>query len=290
MAETTSLEKMPRPANLLHGLTNWALFSAGIVNLVVGTVSAINAQTALAATSLTAGLVLLFGATIDRFESLKGLGVEAKTRQLDQKIHQADLALSRLKELAELTGASLVDLHSKMGRWDSAPTPHDAYELAQKVRSIMAGLGSEATQTQQALKPWVETACRDLANALVSPFRRAVSEERQKLENERASIPQPLNPNDPVFARTTAAIFELGTLYQRTNDVSKFDANDFPDRFLKIFDNVPATVAASAAHARTEATKFAPGMRLLREKLELDNPDEWFSMIDEHRNRERRGG
>ena len=59
--------------------------------------------------------------TIDQFESLKGLGVEAKTRQLDQKSEQAADALKRLKELPELTGAPLVDLNSKMGRWGSAP-------------------------------------------------------------------------------------------------------------------------------------------------------------------------
>lgn len=77
----------------------------------------------------------MFAATIDRFESLEGLGVEAKTRQLDRKIEQADEALRRLEELAELTGAALVDPSSKMGRWDSAPSPRAAYALVQKVRS-----------------------------------------------------------------------------------------------------------------------------------------------------------
>jgi hypothetical protein len=93
----------PIHRRLLYGFTNWSLFVAGMVNLGVGTWSAANGNAAIAATSLTAGLVLLFAATIDRFESLKGLGIEAKTRKLDEKIEQADEALRRLRELTELT-------------------------------------------------------------------------------------------------------------------------------------------------------------------------------------------
>jgi hypothetical protein len=61
---------------LLYSLTNWGFFIFGVTNLIVGTWYAAHAEATIAATSLTAGLVLLLAATIDRFESLKGLGVE----------------------------------------------------------------------------------------------------------------------------------------------------------------------------------------------------------------------
>lgn len=112
---------LPWYRQLLYGLTNWSLFAAGVVNLAVGTWHVAHSNTSIAATSLAAGLALLFAATIDRFESIKGLGIEAKTRKLDEKIEQADEALRKLRQLAEITGETLVDLHSKMGRWDSAP-------------------------------------------------------------------------------------------------------------------------------------------------------------------------
>src|SRR6266480_7887150 len=91
------------PQRVLYGLTNWGLLIAGLVNLGVGTLSALRGNVGIAATSLTAGLVLLFAATIDRFELLKGLGIEARTRKLDERIERADEALRRLRELAELT-------------------------------------------------------------------------------------------------------------------------------------------------------------------------------------------
>ncbi|MCA8242343.1 hypothetical protein [Burkholderia sp. AU32262] len=122
------------PKRGLYTLTNVGLFVAGAANLYVGTLSAIETNVAGAATSRTAGLVLLFAATIDRFESLKGLGVEAKTRQLDEKINEADDARDRLRELTELTGAAIANIGIKMGRWDSVLPPQEAYQIAQGVR------------------------------------------------------------------------------------------------------------------------------------------------------------
>lgn len=100
MAQVKTSAKSPTPQKpLLHSLANWGLLAAGAANLFVGTKAALGSNVAGAATSLTAGLLLVFAATIDRFESLKGLGIEAKTRQLDEKIGEADDALRRLRVL-----------------------------------------------------------------------------------------------------------------------------------------------------------------------------------------------
>ena len=111
-----SAAQIPLHKKILYGLTNWGLFIAGAINLGVGTWSAFSGNVAIAGTSLTAGLILLFAATIDRFESLKGLGVEAKTRQLDQKIEQTEVALRKVKELTELVAAPLMVMTSTIDR------------------------------------------------------------------------------------------------------------------------------------------------------------------------------
>ena len=275
--------QIPWHRRLLYGLTNWGLFSAGALNLAVGSWSALNGQVAIAATSLTAGLVLLFAATIERFESLKGLGVEAKTRQLDQKIEQADEALRRLREVAELTGAALVDLNSKMGRWDSVPSSREAYALAQKVRHIMSSLGSELPVMRQTLEPWVRISCYDLGRAIVAPLETALSEKRIELERERSSIQQPVDPNDPVLTRTTGAIREISTyLDQRMSKFYQFRSDDYPDHFLQLFENVPLVEQKTLAPIKEKARMFAPAMLELRQNLYLANPETWFREIEEH--------
>lgn len=108
MTKKRKSDPTPEHHRILYGLANWTLFVAGVVNLVIGTWSAANSDAAIAATCLAAGLILLFAATIDRFESLKGLGIEAKTRKFDEKIVQADVTLRGVRKLTELSGSALL--------------------------------------------------------------------------------------------------------------------------------------------------------------------------------------
>lgn len=266
----------------LYNLTNLALFLAGATNLFIGTISALDNRTTIAATSLTAGLVLLFAATIDRFESLKGLGVEAKTRQLDSKLVQADDALRQLRVFAELAGTALIELNSKIGRWDSAPTSSEAYNLAQKTKSIMTALGSGSTEIRKALDPWVRVTCFDMAWTVLLPLRTALLEKIRELEQARAAIPQPINAaNAPVIARLAAEI-QLGHdfLGARINNANNFETIDFPQRFLHLFEEVPLLGNDVVEPLRQVARQLSPEMLTFREKLELPDPEKWFSKID----------
>jgi len=280
MSANRSASKLPWHLRLLFGLTNWGLFCAGAVNLTVGTWYAFSGSATIAATSLTAGLILLFAATIDRFESLKGLGVEAKTRQLDQKIEQADDALRRLKELAEVAGASLIDLNSKMGRWDSAPRARESYALAQKVRGIMSSLGSDPSSLRDALKPWMRITCCDLCNAIAAPLQKLIQERQQALQREQSALTQPLDPKDPALLRITSDINALNIYGRRFQKIFQFEVDDFPDRFLQLLDDVPLVAPQGLAPIKAKARQFAPSMIELREKFQLINPELWFAEID----------
>jgi hypothetical protein len=249
---------------LLYSLTNWGLFSAGAVTLAWGTWSALKGQVAIAGTSLIAGLVLLFAATIDRFESLKGLGLEAKTRQLDQKIEQADEALRKLKEVTELLVPAILNLNSGMGRLGSAPSPRETYALAQKVRQIMICVGSEISSMRQALDPWVRMFCFDLATAIAAPLGTALRE----LERDPAAIQQ------------IRAYREHGL-----NKLYEFRVDDYPERFLHLFEDVPFVSEEVLAPIQAKARQFAPAMSELRQNLQLASPEPWFLEIEEHRKR-----
>jgi hypothetical protein len=259
------------------------VFSAGAVNLAVGTWSAWKGEVAIAATSLTAGLILLFAATIDRFESLKGWGIEAKTRQLDQKIGQADEALRKLREVTELMVPAIVSMHSGMGRLGSAPRQRDTYAFAQNVRHIMTSLGSETSSIRQTLEPWVHIFYFDLVTAIASPLHTALTEKTKELEHDRAGIQQAMGPNDPNLARTTAAIQEISTyVEQRLRNMHQFRVDDYPDRFLQLFEDAPLLSEEVLAPIQAKARQFAPAMLELRQNLQLANPEPWFLEIDEY--------
>ncbi|MFL9996117.1 hypothetical protein PQR34_29970 [Paraburkholderia sediminicola] len=270
MTEKIKSDSQSWSDRILYLLANWGLFAAGAANLYVGTRSAIETHVASAATSLTAGLVLLFAATINRFESLKGLGIEAKTRQLDQKISEADEALERLRELTELTGTAIVDLGSKMGRWDSALAPREAYELAQKVKSIMEALGSDRSALRLALRTWVRMTCLDLSIAISAPLRIAAAHELNELRKTAVQSNQ-------------TRIDELQTFLDRLNQLGSYEIEDYPDRFKRLVDNAPVVAGDTPDVVKKEAAQYAAEMGKLREDLCFADPDVCLDRIEKGR-------
>lgn len=275
---------MPSPSwdrRFLYGLTNWALFFAGMANLFVGTWAAIHESVGIAATSLTAGLVLLFAATIDRFESLKGLGIEAKTRQLNSKISEADEALRRLREMTEITGAALIRLNSKIGRWDSAPTPRESIGLADRIRQIMKSQGSDDKAIATALRPWAKMLCFDMAQVLSQDLRNLIKARIQSLAAERQNIPKPLTPDDPLLLGLNAKIKLLADFQSsRVRNFHKFELEDFPDKFMEISQDVPLAERSEIEPMRQNAARYAPGMVSLRETLALRDPELWIEALE----------
>lgn len=265
---------------ILYGLVNWALLVAGLVNLGVGTWAAFQQNVAVAATALTAGLVLLFAGTIDRFESLKGLGIEAKTKQLDQKIVQTNEALQRLREMTELTGAALIDLNSKMGRWDSAPGPRESIALASRVRQIMKKLGSEDSVIANALRPWAKTLCFDMASTQTNSLRKLLLDRLQALEAERKRIKQPLQPDDPVYAKLSEQIQSIHEFQSsRLSKLHRLEIEDYPDKFMHVFDDVPQIEAQQIEPLRVTAARFAPGMLSLKQNQTLPDSELWIEEL-----------
>jgi hypothetical protein len=268
----------------LYGLTNWGLLTCGMANLVIGTWYAAHAESTIAATSLTAGLVLLLAATIDRFESLKGLGMEAKTRALDEKIEQADEALRKIKQLAELTGYALINFSSKMGRWDSAPTPRESFVLAKRVRTIMHGLGSEQSEIALALRPWAAMICGDLATFFHASIRKKVAEKMNEIIMQRSSLNHP-EADNPDLALFNQQIKDCEKYTSGLLSSYYFELEDYPERFMTIFDNPPSSVQEEIQLLRNNAVRFAEDMSVLKKSMTLQLEDAWISTLEEARSR-----
>lgn len=275
------MDRSSIPHKVLFGTANWALLVAGLANLAIGTYSAFNETAAIAATSLTAGLVLLFAATIDRFESVKGLGVEAKTRQLDQKIHQADEALKRLRETTEMTCAVLMDLNSRTGRLMGPPRPRDSFALADKTRQLMSSLGSDDATIAAALQPWARIICIDMARLLLTEIEQLLSEQIRKVEAERSKIPQPLSPDNAEFKRLSVQIEEISSfLSNRVRKIHLIKSNEFADRFMSLFQEVPALDKSTIEPLQIRAAKFADGMRSLCKESKPINREAWIAELE----------
>lgn len=149
-------------SNNLHTATNILFFITGAVCCIAGIYYIWHENIAALIAIMPIGLLFLLAATLDRFESLKGLGVEAKTRVLDKKINEAEETLQRLKQLAELSGASLIELMSRVGRTATPPAPHFSHSLARKIRDNLQAVNADNATILSALKPWVANNISDL--------------------------------------------------------------------------------------------------------------------------------
>jgi hypothetical protein len=284
MDTTTKSDK--KKATVLYPIANWALSTAGLANLGIGTFHAVQGFVALAATSLTAGLVLLFAGTIERFELLQGLGMTARTKKLDEKLEQADEALSNLRALAELTGAALIEQNSKIGRWTAAPTPKAQYELAQSVRSTLDTLGSTQETIAATLRPWIRTTMNDLAYALTDDLREAINARRHDIAQRIGYLSkQPINPTDPEYLQITSDDRALVEFLGRTNSIGNRTLEDYPEDFLRLFDEVPILDEATIAPFRIRARSFAPAMQSIKETLGILDAQRWFAEIEYSRER-----
>lgn len=269
----------------LYSSANIALFIAGIANLGIGTFSAWNAEATMAVASLTAGLVLIFAATVDRFESLKGLGVEAKTKKLDEKIEQADEALEKLKELTELTCGTLIVLISCSGRLSGPPSARTAIELAAKTRSIMSSLGSDPADIKAALRPWAEVMCRDRVRPIRVELNKLMDREKKALQDQLKQFTMPINVGDQAYQDLTQKIQQFGrfveAIHQQFNQLT---LDDFPEKYLEILDAACAEIRIdtdAAAACRDKAKRLAPELRKLRISHELTNAEEWIAALDD---------
>lgn len=153
MATQSILEKAARP---IPAITNALLFLAGAACLIKGVLSLwTESDPTATALGLAAGLVLLLASSIERFEVLKGLGVEARTRELKQTIIEANATLSQLRELA--TSICHVVISDLM-----ASNFMGGISLEQKVRMhddlimTLKQLGVASTQVGQADSKWRE--------------------------------------------------------------------------------------------------------------------------------------
>jgi hypothetical protein len=134
-------------ANIAFAVSGVACLAFGVSSLwQSGDLAAIG-------TGLTAGLVFLLASSIERFEMLKGLGVEARTRKLDEAINQATATVDQLRALATTVAqVTLTDLMSS--NFMDGATLATRLSLHDKLLGTLKNLGVTSEQIAEADENW----------------------------------------------------------------------------------------------------------------------------------------
>lgn len=148
----------------------------------------------------------------------------------------------------------------------------------------MTALGSQSKTIEAALYPWARIICFDMARVHAEKIDALVKAQLQGLEVERQRIPQPIEADDPVFAHLNARIASL--LEFQNNRLRKLHLlalEDYPDKFMSLFGEVPQIEPDIIESLRTRAALFAPGMQSLRKNRTLADTELWIAELDRAR-------
>lgn len=272
--------KLDSFSNISLKISNVALLLAGVACLVKGVHVLWTAEVgSSASTALAAGLFLLLASSAERFEVLKGWGLEARTRKLDKAINEAAATLNQLRKIAELSSESIISLNSKTGRWDSAPTTQAAYEVAKQVRANLIDLGSDEQAIKRIMAPWVKVTTNDLVKAILVKLRDSMQLDSEHYRLQLQSYPPPFSVDDANYQFLVDTLNNFGS-FERVNFG---DCNDWPmgshsSKLTQFVEKMPLLDESTRSKFRFLIEQWLPRLDYLAREYDLQDKEEWFKI------------
>lgn len=146
---------------------------------------------------VAAAMLLLLIANLDKLEHFKGLGIEAKMRQLDQRISEADDWLKHMRNLSRAMGQLTFEILSKTGRWSGPPSRATSLEIAKTLRGHMEAIGIDPAEIDSAMAPWHKMNLFDMSVPVYSAIREVLTEHQRQWDQELKQYPVPVAAGDP---------------------------------------------------------------------------------------------
>lgn len=254
------------------------LLLAGVANVVIGTWQAYTVGSVAATAFLTAGLVLLLAANVDRFESLKGWGIEAKTRKLDETLAESQDTLAKLRRLTEVVGRSVIASNASLSRWETAPRLSRSLQTAREMRAMLKDMDFSSKTIESVLHPWVCGTGSDLAMFLRDDIRKAVMEARTGHMNAVHQIPTSV-AESPERDKRLALHNRYYEAEVSTNQIS-LRPNSEPLEAVRSLQEVVRGLSGIEAAFDSRLTAIVdpwiPELQHLAETGDLKTPDRWM--------------
>lgn len=264
---------MDKSHSWFHIVVNGLLFAAGVMALLAGGYMTFLLQAITAATFFGTGLILLFASTIDRFESLKGFGMEAKQRELNRTLTEVQEVLEEVQRLSVFTTQSLVTLYGKTGRFDGAPSAEEMYAIVTACKTSMKRAQATDAAIKAALHPCVKAMLIDLNYVVIQPALSALRIREQELFTDLQATPDPEARQDRLKAWQ-----EMGIVATTILDFSDFEEGSYPWKMIDTLRSHPANSVTEAVSAAQVLTTFAADIQNLQRRGSIDDPAAWFTI------------
>lgn len=257
-------------------LINATLYLGGLTLITIGIYKLVLDNLPISSLALTGGLLMLLAASIERFEVLKGFGIEAKTRELDRKITEAEDIFNRMRRIAEITCSTLIRLNSQTGRLVPVPRSEDSYYLVSTTKDILNELGTDREAIREILKPWMMGCLYDLIRRIKSDYKKYETDAVRQLKDE---IKDAQKQNDKSLIDALEEKLKTATAYSEVT-ISYDDPIQDLKRYYLDHPLLPEQLKPQIA---SELSFWEKEVRILMTTTTLNNEDRWHSRINETR-------
>ncbi|WQI22642.1 hypothetical protein U2S91_08395 [Stenotrophomonas maltophilia] len=265
---------MKKPKNWFYLVVNGLLFLSGLAALVAGGYCTFRLQAAAATTFFGAGLVLLFASTIDRFETLKGFGIEAKQRELTKTLSEVNTVLEEVQQLNFFTAKSLAALYAKAGRAAGAPSAEEIYSVLAEFRTSLKRGQATDGMVREALAPCVDVMLADLNHAITGPVKSAlgavVAERWGEFHLSDKSDRIAWNDKEKAYS-------EAAKVHHDILEFQDFSEATYPGELITLLRSYPANLVPEAEIAAKALASFSGDIQSLQRRGIIDDTAMWFA-------------
>lgn len=217
---------------------------------------------------------------MDKLSSLKGFGIEAKVRELDARIVQADELLEHMRVLSKTMGQITFETLARIGRRSGPPSRAWQLEVAKSLKGHMEEIGIDPLAIEDAMEPWHKINLHDISVPIYNAVFETLREHQLKWENEQSSYPVPLAADDRKYQDIVAMIKLYGNLlselrehWERNTAIFVKNAEEIITSLEGVSADVKQALLERTAADRKSAAYYAQHHQFLSEaKWLLDQP------------------
>ena len=194
-----------------------------------------------AGTCFAAALMLYIFLNLKDFESFKAFGIEAKTRELDEKLREAENALEKIHKLTEAMAEVTFRALPYIGRWDSALSNPEMYSIASKLKTQLQDAGTSDHEIEKIMMPWFEVVIVDLSLPIYQAVHQTNKNIIARISGQLVHQSDPIGHNDETLKTTFTTELLLSNEFEKTisEEWSNSDKLSLPKRLENLIRKIP---------------------------------------------------
>ncbi|WP_295763789.1 hypothetical protein [Undibacterium sp.] len=231
-------------------------------------------------TLFTAGLLLCIFSSLSRFESIKGLGIEAKMAALDNKLYEADRNLDHIQNTVGLMADISFQIMARIGRWDGSIPKTEAIVIADGLAQQLRELGATEDEINRRMAPWHESNLFDLTQPIYNGLLEFSQLRNQHLTAETHQLTQPLSADNPEMTRINE---ELAVTAEFNKEIAAY-RSETPVQFIPIaeefINKIPFASHTEKRALHNKLREFIDDARFYMDNNKFKSKERWINSLD----------